>query len=50
MSDKGSASIMGVRLFEKLGEPAINLKLAETFGGPKASHLRYRLRPGEAAR
>jgi dihydrofolate reductase len=38
----------GVRMFERLGERAIDLELVETFGGPKASHLRYRVGKAEA--
>jgi dihydrofolate reductase len=33
----------GVRMFENLGEHEIMLELLETFPGPKASHLRYRV-------
>jgi dihydrofolate reductase len=34
----------GVRLFEKFGEHEIELEPRDTFGGPKAAHLRYRVR------
>lgn len=34
----------GVRMFEKFGSREIELDLVETIGGPKASHLRYRVR------
>jgi dihydrofolate reductase len=33
----------GVRMFENFGEQEIELDLVETIGGPKASHLRYRI-------
>ena len=33
----------GVRMFENFGSQEIDLDLMETIGGPKASHLRYRV-------
>jgi dihydrofolate reductase len=40
----------GVRLFDKLGERAIELEALETFGAPKVSHLRYRVLRAESSR